>query len=265
MLAIIGCGWLGTEIAEQLIKKKILRSREIIVTRRNEKKLKELKNKLGVQITTNNKEAVSKAETIILAVRPQQIAGVLKEIKPVAGNKLFISIAGGLDLKFFESFLPGVPLSRVMPNPLISSNGGSTGYSKNKFCNSKCEKEIKTLFEPLCENLVEVKESQMNTFTTIASCSSSLFYYTYNSLIELSKEHNFDENTAKKIILLSAKASAEHAIKSNESLSEMINEACTPGGMTIDGINYLNEKKVNESVKKAAEKIIERAEKINSK
>ena len=81
-IAIIGGGNLGTAITEGLLNSKFCKAADITITKRNISTLKHLSDK-GVQVTSNNNEAVKKSELILLAVKPFQVAEVIAGLKKI--------------------------------------------------------------------------------------------------------------------------------------------------------------------------------------
>lgn len=264
-IAIIGCGVMGSEMVKQLIQKKILIPKDITITRRNKPKLVKFAVRMKVNFTTNNIEAIKNANVIILAVRPQEMFSVLNEISIfITPNQMIIPIAVGLTIDFYEHFLTKNPIIRIMPNPFISSSLGIIAFSRNKHTASNDIKKMRLIFSQLCTKLIEIKDKQMYLFTTLTSSSSAIYYYIINAMIEKGVESGLTEKIAKEISFVSAKAAIMHAQNSKTKLATLIDEACTPNGMTISGIKYLKEKKVHEHIKKALQKIIRRSIKINS-
>ena len=172
-------------------------------------------------------------------------------------------MAVGLGIDFYEKFFPENQVVRLMPNPFIASNLGTMGYSVNGNIDNDTIAEINNILSPLCESLVKIDDDKMHLFSTMASCSSAIFWQMFDSIIEKAKEDGFDEKTAREITLISALASAKHSLKTDESMIDMINSAATPGGMTIEGVNYLRQNNFSENVKEALQKISDRSMEIN--
>ena len=264
LLAIIGTGEMGSWIAEQLVEKNIFRPEQIVLTRRNKGKLEKLAGKLGTAYTLNNCEAARNSKRILLSVRPQQMQEVLEEIKPfVSESQIIMPVAVGLGMDFYEKFFPKNQIIRIMPNPFISSNLGLIAYSKNRNADAYTIEMVKSFFGQLCESLVEIDDGKMHAFSTMAACSSAIFWEFFNSVYEQAKEDGFDEKTARELTLVSALAASKHSLKSEESLLELINSAATPGGMTIEGIKHLRENGFAGNVKQALQKISERSREID--
>ena len=94
MLGFIGCGNMAQAMLKGILDKKCYHRKDIIVSRRNEEALAQIKNTFSVCVTTDNKEVAQKADVLILAVKPFQFEAVIGEIREAVKEKtLIISIA----------------------------------------------------------------------------------------------------------------------------------------------------------------------------
>ena len=108
MIGIIGAGNMGKAIASGLGKKVMMN--DTVRSKLNAAR------KIGAAPARGNIDLVKHSKMVILAVKPQDIEPVLKEIKPHISGKLIISIAAGVKTVFIEKTLGKVRVIRVMPN-----------------------------------------------------------------------------------------------------------------------------------------------------
>ena len=128
-VAFIGAGNMAQCIIGGMIKQGYP-AENIIAANRNAEKLKALKSQYKIETTTDNIEAVTKADVIVLAVKPQMMAEVCQQIieqAPESQEKLFISVAAGISVERFEQLLGQVRISRAMPNTPALVGLGVTG------------------------------------------------------------------------------------------------------------------------------------------
>jgi pyrroline-5-carboxylate reductase len=260
-VAIIGCGHIGTQLIDSFIKHSIFKPKEIIATRKNFKLLTRLSNKYSVNTTTDNKKAAGKSEIIILCVRPEQMKNVILEIVKFISNQVIISTAVGLELSFYQQLLPQKTIIRVMPNTFLDKGLGTIPFSTSAKGFDSC---IKKLFKPLCEELIKIDDRQMHLFTTVAASSGALFYAVFLAMQKYCEENNISPREAKKIVLLTAKSAAQ-TCSIEDDFEELIKLACTPGGMTAQGIEYLKEKNFYEIIKKSLDLITQGSKEIHKK
>ena len=123
---VIGCGNMGGAMLRKLLESGKFMPDEVIVSDKNQTLLSNLQTELGICAAENNCQAAS-ADVILLAVKPQFIEGVLKEIAPIVKkDALVISIVLGYDLSRLATLLghEAAHIIRVMPNtPALVGEG----------------------------------------------------------------------------------------------------------------------------------------------
>src|SRR6185437_6315461 len=116
MIAVIGAGKMGEALISGLLKAGASPD-DIVITERYEARAHELTQRYGVKALTNA-EAAKVAETLVLAVKPQDMDALLTELSSaVTPDRLIVTIAAGIPTSAIEKRLvEGVPVVRVMPN-----------------------------------------------------------------------------------------------------------------------------------------------------
>ncbi len=118
MIAILGTGKMGEALLSGLLRAGHPASGGLAVARRPERAA-ELRERYGVQ-TPGAAEAAKTADTLVLAVKPQDMGALLDEIAafvPASADRLVISVAAGITTAFIGRRLTGdVPVVRVMSN-----------------------------------------------------------------------------------------------------------------------------------------------------
>ena len=122
-VAIIGCGNLGTSIANGLLANKD--AYNLIVTRRNTNGLETLEKK-GAKLTSDNIEACKESDIILLSLKPYNIQSVLTQIKEVLKGKVLVSLATGITTEALKSYSGLKEVFRAMPNTATDVNESIT-------------------------------------------------------------------------------------------------------------------------------------------
>src|SRR5262245_52146076 len=115
-IAVLGAGKLGEALITGMVDAGIASRKQFVATAAHEERLDVLKKKLGIEGTLSNAEAVRKAQLVLLCVKPQTVADVLKEVADeLTPNHLLISVAASVTIRFMESVLTRpVPIIRTM-------------------------------------------------------------------------------------------------------------------------------------------------------
>jgi pyrroline-5-carboxylate reductase len=238
-IAIIGGGNLGSAIAEGLIKSKFVKPNQLIVTKRNTSTLSHLQ-KLGVHVTSNNKEALQKATLIILAVKPYNYKQIITDLKDDIQPKkhVLVSVITGVLLAELESSIGHkIPIVRAMPNTAIAIQQSMTCLSY-KNCNNAQINYIQNLFKAL-GMVTNIDEGLMDAATVLGACATAFAMRYIRANIQGGIEIGFDAKTAALIAAQTVNGAAELLLQKNTHPEQEIDKVTTPKGCTIAGLNEM--------------------------
>lgn len=237
-IAIIGGGNLGTAIAEGLLKSKFCKSSDITITKRKVATLENLKN-MGVNVTSDNAEAVRKSELVILAVKPYQVSDVLNSFKKeLSAKHILVSVVTGVLIAEISAIVKmKLPLFRAMPNTAIAIQESMTCFS---FANAATAQinVVKNLFSTLGE-VVMIDEKLMEAATVLGACGTAYAMRYIRANIQGGIEIGFDAATASLIAAQTVKGAAELLLQKGSHPEQEIDKVTTPKGCTIAGLNEM--------------------------
>lgn len=238
-IAIIGGGNLGVAITEGLIKSRFISPSQITVTRRNVESLKALKE-LGVNITSDNVEAVKNSSIIIVALKPYNVKEVLeglkKHFKPA--EHVVISVVTGVLLRDLGAIIDGgVPIFRAMPNTAIAIQESVTCLCHQGATNEQVN-YVTELFSQLGIS-INIDEKLMDAATVLGACGIAYALRFIRASTQGGIEIGFDAKTANLIAAQTVKGAAELLLKLNRHPEEEIDKVTTPKGCTIAGLNEM--------------------------
>ncbi len=248
-ITIIGTGNIGGAIARGLAKGSTINASDITCTDHSQRSLDRIKAfNEAFQTTTNNTEAVSKADIIIIAVKPWMVERVIDEIKTVLDfdKQIIVSVAAGVSFEQLMAYLTkhagfdymATPtLFRVIPNTAIEVLSSMTFVSA--FNASKEQSDlILQIFNELGYAML-VEERLMIAGTALASSGIAFALRYIRASIEGGVELGFYPHEAQEIVVHTVKGAVD-LLLSNKSNPEMeIDKVTTPGGITIKGLNEM--------------------------
>ncbi len=223
-------------------------SQPIIVHDRNLEKLKEIGRKYRVVAEPDLCRAVESALVLIVAVRPESVRELLKQI---AGFELprpltAVSLAAGIPLSMLRSKLgPPVKWARAMPSPVSRSGQGLAALAFSEGFPVAARKRVRDLFS-LVGAVLEIPEERFDAFTV--AYSSSHGYHALSALIDAAERIGLDRRTAE---LAAAHALADGIAlwrEGNASLEELSQEAATPGGIASAVMNAIDSRGYKKSI-----------------
>ena len=237
-IAIIGGGNLGSAIAEGLLKSKFCKASEITITKRKIITLQKLKDK-GVHITTNNAEAVSNSNLVILAVKPYQVSDVLSSFKKeLTAKHILVSVVTGVLITEIEEIVKmKIPLFRAMPNTAIAIQESMTCLSFTNAATTQIN-FVKNLFSTLGK-VAMIDEKLMEAATVLGACGTAYAMRYIRANIQGGIEIGFDAATASLIAAQTVKGAAELLLQKGSHPEEEIDKVTTPKGCTIAGLNEM--------------------------
>lgn len=263
VIALIGAGQMGEALLRGLFEKNFLGADKVLISDVSKERTESLSEKYGVSVAKDNREAVGEAQTIILAVKPQNIAEVLGEVADrLNEDKLVISIAAGVPTKKIENLIGRpVPVVRVMPNAPALVGEAMSALSPGKFAGDEHLSEAKMVLGAVGQ-VVEVPEEQLNAVTAVSGSGPAYFYLLVEELIDCAEQVGIDRDVAQRLVIqtiVGAAAMLKETGKSPENLRLMVT---SPGGTTEAALEIFREADFSEIVRKAIKAAVRRAEEL---
>lgn len=236
-IAIIGGGNLGQAIASGLLSTGYPAT-QLTITR-NKIELLDFFSERGVQVTSNNSEAIEKAHIVILAVKPYKVEAVFKEVQTVISDShILVSVVSDYNIStIFEQLTNKPTVFRAMPNTASSVNESITCIASQKATESETE-TVKTIFNALGETIV-INEQLMDAATVLGACGIAYVLRFIRGMIQGGIEIGFDAQTATKIATQTVKGASELLLQKGNHPEAEIDKVTTPKGCTIAGLNEM--------------------------
>lgn len=263
-IAILGGGNIGLSIAKGLQKSNLYDAKNICITRRNKELLEDYKN-AGFFITSDNIEAVSKSEVIIIAVQPQQLNELLVEISGTLQSQkhIIISVVSGASIKAIKSHIAkDIEVVRVMPNTAIAIEESMTCISAE----SKKSPGLKTaqeIFNQVGRTLV-IDEELMIPATALCACGIAFFLRAVRAASQGGIEIGFHSEEALLMAAQTAKGAAALLLSGETHPEGEVDKVTTPRGCTISGLNQMEHNGFSSALIKGIVTSAEKAAKLYS-
>ena len=242
-IGFIGSGKMAGAIIKGLIKTGFTSSENIVATQAEPNEIEEKSKTLGIKIILDNKELVKDSDVIFIATKPNQVLGVLEEIKPfVTPEKLIVSIAAGVNTNKLETNLPeGSKVIRVMPNTPALVGEGMSGMVGGKYAEENDIEFVKGLLSTIGKCIVVDDENQIDIVTAISGSGPAFFYKVINEIARAGEKLGMDYDKALLLSIQTAIGSAKMALNRDISMEQLIANVATKGGCTAVGVDCMNE------------------------
>ena len=255
IIGIIGGGNMGEALIKGLYKSYTVR-----VCETNPLRVKYLKKKYK-GIVLGDLKAAEAASVIILAVKPQDMELLLKQI-PAGKNKLFISIAAGLTTKFFEKNLGGkVRVVRAMPNLPALIGEGITGISAGRYAKSGDLKLAQSILDAVGETII-IKEDMMDALTAVSGSGPAYVFLFVEQWINAAMKLGFNQLQAKQLVYKTLLGSAYLLEQSKFDAAQLRVKVTSKGGTTQAAMDVFLKGKFDQLMKDALTAAKKRAKEL---
>jgi pyrroline-5-carboxylate reductase len=251
-VAILGAGVMGETLLSGLLRAG-RRPEELLITERREDRANELRERYGVDVVTNI-DAASKADTLVLVVKPQDMPELLAEISPaVRTSQTIVSLAAGITTGFIESRLPaGVAVIRVMPNTPALVDEGMAAISRGAHCGESHLAIAEGLLSATGK-VVRVPEKQQDAVTAISGSGPAYIFFVVESMIEAGVHMGLPRSTATELVVQTVVGSAKLLRETGEHPTVLRERVTSPGGTTAAAVRELEDHKVRAAFLSAIE------------
>jgi len=232
---IIGGGNLGSAIAIGLAQ--FTTGNNITVTRRNVQLIENLKQ-YGIATSADNTAGISRADIVILVIKPWQVDAVLEEILPLVKGKVIASGASGVTVDHLNQKIAGSNIVvRIMPNIAVQYGASATCISAAAD-DIKNAKTIVELFDKVGTAVI-IDEKLMDAATVLGACGTAFALRYIRASMQAGIEIGFDAKTALAIAAQTALGATQMLLQEGAHPEQLIDKVTTPQGCTIAGLNEM--------------------------
>ncbi len=252
----------GGNIAEAIIgglKKADTHFQIRVSNRSNLERLQNLVDTYAIS-ASNLDDIVENSRVIIIAVKPKDVLGVVKQLKNYKlSDKLIISVAAGVALKVFYKHLPDVAVIRAMPNTSTAVLHSMTGLVRGDNVTDEQVKMAEEIFSAT-GHIMWIPEEKMNALISISGSGPAYFYLFAESLIKAGVHLGLSEAEAEVLVLETLVGAGKMIAESDKSPGRLREEVTSPNGTTYAALNVFTDDQLALTVLKATQACAQRAE-----
>ncbi len=263
-IGLIGCGAMGSALVKGMVERGETVTGTVYVYDLDSGRMNTLAQELGIQAVAGLIELVRHCRHLFIAVKPQDVAGLLAAIGPYVGpEQIIVSVAAGITLVMLQSALPpGCKVIRLMPNTPCLAGAGAIALSPGDTVTPEEKTEVMALLRPLGLT-VPVPERLMNAVTGLSGSGPAYVYLFAETLIDAGVAAGLPRDIAAKLALQTISGSAKMLLE-NPTLhpAEMRNRVTSPAGTTSAALAALEETGFRGAVIKAVLAATRRSEEL---
>lgn len=251
-LGIIGGGNMAEALIAGLLKAKMVEPAQLLVSDLREERLEALSSKFKLKTTRDNLVAARECETLVMAVKPQQVREVLDEIgDELGGHHLLISIAAGIPIRKIETKCPRpVAVIRVMPNTPAMVQETAAGIALGTHATAVHRDMVVRMFNAIGEAVV-VDEAQMDAVTALSGSGPAYVFHLVSGMVDAAVAEGLPRETAYSLAVQTVYGAARMLSLTAEDPAELRTKVTSPGGTTEAALKVLDAGKWNEILRDA--------------
>ncbi|MCH5320376.1 MAG: pyrroline-5-carboxylate reductase [Eubacterium sp.] len=263
-IGFIGCGNMATAIIKGIISKGGVDCKDILVFDIYSPAVDKANKDFGVSVCSDEVDVAMNSDIVFLAVKPNIISTVLAKIDPVIKEKqpLVISIAAGKTIEFLENCInTQARIIRVMPNINAKVGEAMSAYCFNSLVTDEDKKTVETLLSSIGKVMC-LDESSFPLFGVLGGCAPAFAYMFIDALARAGVKNGMKKDDALKIAAQTVYGSAKMILESDEHPYKLIDNVCSPGGTTIEGIASLQADGFENAVHNAVDKALDKDKRL---
>ena len=213
--------------------------------------IRQLLQEKEVHVTQDNVAAIKNADVVVLAVKPQVLANVLRPLKGLLSDKLVISIIAGAEIQTISNLIDSNRIVRVMPNTPALVQTGAHGIYANDVVGTSDRELTSQILAATGLTIWVNSEAQIDAVTAVSGSGPAYFFYLMQSMIRAGKNLGLDEKVATALTLQTALGAAQMAITSSNTPSELRKNVTSPNGTTQAALEVFDRAQISQNIQSA--------------
>ncbi|MFO7951663.1 MAG: pyrroline-5-carboxylate reductase [Bacillota bacterium] len=261
-IGIIGCGAIGSALGKGFVEKVGIDPSLVYLYDLNKERVQALAEELNAVSTENLSELVPHCQHIFIAVKPQDIEGLLYSIREMINREqIFTSVAAGITINYIESCLSyESKVIRLMPNTPCLVGQGTIAISNGEHVTAEEGEEVEQLLKPLGLT-IRLPEDLMDAATGLSGTGPAYVFLFIETMIDAGVAVGIRRDLAREMVIQNILGSARMLQENNKHPAELRNTVTSPSGTTASALHVLEEsgfrscllKSVIEATKRAKE------------
>jgi pyrroline-5-carboxylate reductase len=239
-LGVVGAGVMAEAMIAGLLHRGLLSSSQVVCSHPRAERARELADRFGVTVVADNAEVARGADILLLAVKPQVLPRVLRQLRGAVGPQtLVISIVAGASTSTLSSRLEHRAIVRTMPNTPAQIGAGVTVWFATPEVSPEAKSQAQALLSALGTEL-EVEEERLVAMATAVSGTGPTYTFLFSeSLVEAAVHLGFPRHLARLLVLETLRGSIEFAIQTGEHPAQLRDMVTSPGGTSAEALAAL--------------------------
>ena len=262
-IGFIGAGQMATALARGFVQAKVISADRIVACDVSTDASAKFAGQTGGTIVAGASAVLSKSSLVFLAIKPQQMATVLSELKPaLTSEHLIVSIAAGISLaKLSDGLGTFSRLIRVMPNTPALVGVGASAFARGATATDEDGQVVQGLLSTVGLAL-EVPEKLLDAVTGLSGSGPAYVYQFIEGLSDGGVRMGLPRDVATRLAAQTVLGAAQMVLTTGQHPGPLKDAVTSPGGTTIAGLHALEQGGMRGILMNAVQAATERSQQL---
>jgi pyrroline-5-carboxylate reductase len=264
-ITLIGGGAMGEAMLSAILDNKLALPKDTTVSDIADARRHHLESQYGVAVTDHNLNAIEGSDVVVLAVKPQNLEGVMTELGgQLKKGQLVLSIIAGARIGTLSHGLKHGPIVRAMPNTPARIGEGMSVWTAAQAVSPQQRQWSASILRTMGREIFVEDEEYIDMATAVSGSGPAYVFLMIESLVEAAINIGLPRNIAEELVLQTVIGAAHFSLKSDKSPAELREMVTSPGGTTAAALQKLAEGNFGELLKQAVTAAFNRARELCS-
>ncbi len=244
-VGIVGAGVMAEAMISGLLADRAVAGQDLVASHPRRERRELLADRHGIVTVARNREAVAGAEVVVLAVKPQMLARVMRELRPaLSTDQVVVSIVAGATIGTLVRGLGHPAVVRAMPNTPAQIRRGIAVWAASPSCRGRQLELARAVLRALGEERQVADEEFVAMATALSGTGPTYLFAVMEALIDAGVHLGFPRELAHDLVVATLVGSAEFAARSDLHPAQLRNLVTSPGGTSAAAIYELEKGRI---------------------
>jgi pyrroline-5-carboxylate reductase len=241
-IGFVGSGVMAEVMIGGLLARSVTPPDHIWASGPREERAEELRTRYGIQATTDNLETVKSSGIVVLAVKPQGLPKVLRQLQgSIRPEHLVMSIIAGARMSVIGSGLEHPAIVRCMPNLPCQIHRGMTIWTATPEVSEPVRERVRHILQTMGKEIYVPDELDVDRATAVNGTGPAIIAHFVKALEDAANFIGESRPLARESVLQTIIGTAELILASNRHVGELIDGVTSPGGTTSRALHVLHQ------------------------
>lgn len=239
-IATVGSGVMAEAIIAGILRGRLVEPGQVIASHPRTERRDQLAGEYGIRVAASNAEAIDGADVVLLAIKPQMLARVARDLRPhLRPGQLVLSVLAGATTAALTGYLGHDQVVRSMPNTPARLGKGMTVWYATPATTAEQRAQAAALLGALGVELEVDDEKFVAMATAVSGTGPTYVFLVMEALIDAAVHLGFPRHVAHDLVIETLEGSTIFAKQSGMHPAELRNMVTSPGGTSAAALHEL--------------------------